>query len=339
MKVRFIDFGKQYRKYKDEIDRSIFKCLNEGQLILRDDVEELEKNLAKFVGTKYAVALNSGTDALYLALWAKGIGKGDEVLVPAHTFVATAQVVNQLGATPVLYDLNGFLTINENTRAIIPAHIAGEFSPNFETTLELAKNRKLFVIEDACQALGATLDGKMAGSFGLAGAFSFYPAKILGGIGDGGALVTNDESTYNKVKELRNHCKGDTKNWGINSRLDNVNAAVLNVKLKYLPQVLERRKEIAERYLNELDGFVGLPHNTEGRVWQDFIVKTYKRDKLFDFLKEKGIETMKNEYPMPIKKMPHAEDYERLTLRIPNSDILEDEEVSYVIKQIQKFKK
>ena len=177
----------------------------------------------------------------------------------------------------------------------------------------------------------------MAGSIGQAGAFSFYPAKILGALGDAGALVTDDENIYNKVKELRNHCKGQPSEWGINSRLDNIQAAVLRIKLKYLPKIIQRRKEIAGIYLKELDGIVGLPKNTEDRVWQDFIVRTEKRDELFEFLKREGVETMKNEYPMPIGKMPVAEKYEKETLRIPCNDILTDKEVMYVCKKIKEF--
>lgn len=338
MKVPFIDFGKEFRKYEDEIMTAMMGVINEGQLILRDEVEKFEKELAKYVGTKYAVGLNSGTDALYLALWAEGIGKGDEVLVPSHTFVATAQVVNQLGATPVLYDLDGVLEFTEKTRAIIPAHISGGFGANMELVMQEAEKRNLFVIEDACQALGAMQFGRMAGSIGHCGAFSFYPAKILGCLGDGGALVTNDKDLYEQVKNLRNHCKDtELKDWGINSRLDNVQAAVLRVRLKHIKEILGRRDDVATMYFDGLEGVVGLPKNPPDRVWQDFIIETERRDELFDFLKKNGVETMKNEYPMPIGKLPRAEHYERTSLRIPCNDILTDEEVYYVITKIKEF--
>jgi dTDP-4-amino-4,6-dideoxygalactose transaminase len=333
MKVRFVNYPAQYHANEKEINNAIFRCLHGGDLILRDEVEKFEEEFASFVGTKYAIGLNSGTDALYLALWARGIGKGDEVIVPSHTFVATAQVVHQLGATVKTVDMDGVFEITQNTAAVIPVHIAGDFGADMGSLIQTFKS---FVLEDACQALGALQYGKRAGSWGDAGAFSFYPAKILGGIGDGGALVTNDEGLYKQVKELRNHCKGDTANWGINSRLDNINAAVLRVRLRHLPSTLERRKEIAHHYLSSLHG-VGPPRNTAGRVWQDFIIRHPERDELYSFLKDAGIETMKNEYPMPIPKLPLAAEYERTTLRIPCNEILADDEIAYVIEKINEF--
>ena len=337
-KVKFVDFAKQYKKYQDEIDAAFVSCLRRGALILQEDVEKFEQELASYVGTKYAVGLNSGTDALYLALWAHGIGQGDEVLVPSHTFVATAQVVHQLGAIPVLYDMNGEIVVGANTKAFIPAHIAGEFTVNeMDRVMAEAKRRGVVVIEDACQALGAVQSGKKAGSWGNAGAFSFYPAKILGRYGDGGALVTDDEEIYKKVKSLRNHCKDNPDEWGINSRLDNIQAAVLRVKLAHLPEMLSRRAHIAEIYLRELNGVVGLPKNVDGRVWQDFIIQTDKRDELYEFLKEQGVETMKNEYPMPIGKLPLAAKHEAEGLRIPCNDVLEDEEAMFVVEKIKEF--
>lgn len=340
MKVRFFNPALGYKKIRKEMLGEIDRVLSAGDLILRGDMEEFEKKLATYVGTNYAVAVNSGTDALYLALWALGIKEGDEVLVPSHTFVATAQVVAQLGATPVLYDMDGTLTPTEKTKVIMPAHIAGEFSANMGILMGLATSKGIHVIEDACQALGATQDGKKAGSFGTAGAFSFYPAKILGAYGDAGALVTNDEKMYLEVKELRNHRKGDNAGWGINSRMDNVQAAILNVKFKYHTLALLKRAAIAEQY-KALDGYVGLPNYTEGRVWQDYVIRCVgnpqKRDELFNFLKEKGIETMKNEYPFPIPKLPLSIAYEAETLRIPCNEHLTDREVEYVIEQIKSF--
>lgn len=338
MDVRFFNPGLGYSQIRDEVFPKIDELLSNGDLILRQEVEDFEKALAEFVGTKYAVGLNSGTDALYLALKAYGIKVGDEVLVPSHTFVATAQVVAQLGAVPVLYDMDGTFTINPKTVAIIPAHIAGEFSADMAELMRVAKANNLIVIEDACQALGAVQNKKKAGAWGHAGAFSFYPAKILGAYGDAGALVTNDEEIYKEVIELRNHYKKDYSKWGINSRLDNIQAAVLNIKLKRLTQTLELRKLVAEKYNKELSGLpVGLPQETKGRVWQDYILRTPKRDELYDWLKRAGIETMKNEYPFPIPKGEMSLLFEAETLRLPCNELLTTEEIEYVCTKIREF--
>ena len=320
-------YKKHRQQYLDEFDR----ILSAGDLILRQDVEEFEKNFASFVGKKYCVGLNSGTDALYLSLWALGIGKDDEVIVPSHTFVASVQVINQLGATPVLVDMDETWDtfVTEKTKALLPTHIAG-------ATLGW-KPTGIPIIEDACQALGAVGVGK-----GLIQCWSFYPAKILGAYGDAGAITTDDESLANEIRELRNHYKKDYSKWGINSRMDNLQAAILNIKLKYLPKAINRRAEVAERYYNglknlEKDGKIKLPNRQIGRVYQDFIVRTEQRDTLFEYLKEHGIETMKNEYPMPIKKLPRAKQYEAETLRIPCNESLTDREVCYVIEKLHEF--
>ena len=326
--IRFFNPALSYQKHRTEFDSEIQRVLLAGDLILREDVERFEENLAKFVGTKYAVALNSGTDALYLALKVLGIGKGDEVIVPSHTFVSTIQVIVQAGATPVLMDMDEKFEITTKTKAIMPVHIAGELQK-----LNIPNNYEdLYVIEDACQALGAVKNPTSNVQ-----CWSFYPAKILGAFGDAGALTTNNENIHNEIKELRNHCKKDYSKWGINSRMDNLQAAVLNIKMKYLPEVLVRRKEIAEIYLKKLEGMVGLPNKQEGRVWQDFIIQTEKRNELYDFLKWQGVETMKNEYPFPIPKLPQSLKYEAETLRIPCNENLTNEEVLNVIEKIKEF--
>jgi len=340
MKVRFFNPGFGYSKMKAEIDSEINRVLSAGDLILREDVEKFENNLANYIGVKYAVGLNSGTDALYLALRALGIGPGDEVLVPSRTFVATAQVVVQVGATPIFYDINESLYFSEKTKAIIPVHIEGAFGAQMEDLINFTKRQEIYVIEDAAQALGALQNNKMAGSFGDAGCFSFYPAKILGAYGDAGALVTNDEKIYKYVKDCRNHFKEDARDWGVNSRLDNLQAAILNVKFKYLPETLARRQLVAEKYGNAFLSLpLILPEYTFGRVWQDYIIRVSERDSLYDFLKEKGIETLKNNYPFPVPKLPKAQKYEDETLRLPCNELLTDEEIDYVINCLKEFYK
>ncbi len=341
-KVRFFNPGLGYRKIKMEIDAAIRRILTEGELILRADVEKFEESLAKYCGTKYAVGLNSGTDALYLSLWALGIKPGDKVLVPSHTFVATAQVVAQLGAIPVLYDMGATITLEPDIKAIMVAHIAGEFmSTDMQGVVAWARSAGVPVIEDACQALGAVQNGKKAGSFGVTGCFSFYPAKILGAYGDAGGLVTNDEALYKEIIELRNHYKKDYSKWGINSRLDNIQAAILNVKFKHHPTALLKREMVAEKYKEIIvglpSGCVELPKYVEGRVWQDYVIRTTQRDALYNFLKGKGIETMKNEYPFPIPKGPISIAYEAETLRLPCNEHLTDKEIKCVIDTIKEF--
>lgn len=345
MKVRFFNPGLEYKQLKKELLPKIDDVLSRGDLILRKDVELFERKLAKYVGTKYAVGLNSCTDALYLSLKYLGIGPGDQVLVPSRTFVASVQVIVQLGAEPVYYDLDGetdpSMCSFERIKAIIPVHIEGAIDNFMEGLLREAKERGIPIIEDAAQALGATYKGKMAGSIGLSGCFSFYPAKILGACGDAGALVTDSKKMYEWVKEARNHFKNTNKDWGINSRLDNLQAVILNVKLKYHKRNLARRKKIAMMYDRELrDVKITLPEPKKGRVWQDYIIQLdnkKERDKLYEYLKQNGIETMKNNYPFPVKKLPLAQTYEDETLRLPCSPMSTGKEINQVIKKIKEF--
>lgn len=339
-KIRFFNPGLQYIQHQKELDKEWKRVMKAGDLILRKDVEAFEQNLAAYIGTKYAVALNSCTDALYIALRALKIGPGDEVLVPSRTFVASVQVIVQIGATPVFVDTDGIFTITEKTKAVIMVHIEGEFmSPIMKDTMNVFRHAGIYVIEDAAQALGAEQDGIKAGAWGDVGCFSFYPAKILGAPGDAGALVTNNEEIYNYAKDCRNHFKDDARDWGLNSRLDNVWAAMLNVKMKYLPETLARRKEIAEKYHEGLQTIhdIELPPHTFGRVWQDYIIRLKDRDALYDYLKAEGIETLKNNYPFPVAKLPMAQAYEDETLRLPCNEILEDSEIETVINAIQKY--
>ena len=265
MKIRFFNPGLGYRKIKPDIDEAIHRILDRGDLILREDVEQFEENLARYVGTKYAVALNSGTDALVLALKAAGLGRSIwSVSVPAHTFKATAGAVKTVAydANIDVYDLG---EMPDDPDIAVVAHIAGELYP--------IPTAQYAVIEDAAQALGAVKNPTS-----LAQTWSFYPAKILGAYGDAGALTTNDKNVYEYVKEARNHFKTDNQEFGINSRMDNLQAAVLNVKFKYLPEFLGRREEIAEMYyegLKDLEesGKIKLPNRQKGRVYQDFILQ------------------------------------------------------------------
>ena len=335
MKVRFFDPGKEYLKIRDEVLPEIDRVLTAGDLILRNDLEVFEENFAKLVGTKYAVGVASGTDALILSLKALGIGQGDEVLAPSYTFRATIEAICHTGATPILYDLDGKFTLTNNTKAIVPAYIAGDVDIN-ESIFPIFKNNGMFVVEDFCQAITA------APARGDSACYSFYPAKILGCYGDGGAIATNDEWLAQKLKLARNHFKGDWKPIGYNSRLDNLQAAVLNVKLRHLTQNLARRREIALKYSKFLPTKLKVPKAR--KIYQDYIVECRseeERDNLYDFLMKNGIETMKNGYPFPIAfpKLPQALRYELCSLRIPCNPVLTDKEVDFVIKNVKEFYK
>ncbi len=315
--MKFVNYDRNYANHKQEIDEAINRCLTEGQLILRDEVEQFEKSFAQYVGTKYCVALNSGTDALYLAL--KAVKAKGDIAVPSHTFVATAQVVVQAGATPVLYDLDAEIP---DTKVKLVAHMEGKLT-------ELPEG---LVIEDACQALGA-----LKNPTSIAQAWSFYPAKTLGCYGDGGALTTNDKKIYEYVKEARNHFKTNYEDWGINSRLDNIQAAILNVKLKYIDEYIQKRLEIAQLY----DDYITNPlifKPKPRKVYQDYVIRCNNRDELYEHMKLKGIETMKNEYPMPIGKLPKAGRYEGRSLRIPCNPEMRLDEILEVISALNEFK-
>lgn len=327
--VRFFNPALTYEKHKEEFDAAYQRVMSTGRLVgpEQPDVLEFEKNLAEFTGKKYAVALNSGTDALYLSLQALGIGFGHEVIVSSHTFVASLQVVQQLGAIPVQVDIgeNWQDYITEKTKAVIPCHIAGE-------VLNWQPVEGIPMVDDSCQALGAS------GLQGIIQCWSFYPAKILGAFGDSGGITTDDEKLARDIKDLGNHWKSDYSKWGINSRMDNLQAALLNVRMKYLRDAITRREEIAWKYDANLDKlYVKTPSQQEGRVYQDYIIEVDNRGSLYEYLKAQGIETMKNDYFFPVPKKEKASKYEQRTLRLPCNENLQDSEVEEVIAAVNSF--
>ena len=375
MKVDFINhsYRRFYSSHKKEIDRAIGYCLSKGQLTLRKAVWDLEKNMAKLTSTKYGIGVNSGTDALFLSILALGIGKGDEVITVSNTFVASIQAIVNAGATPILIDVREDeqmdvaqieSKITPKTRAIMPIHYTGKVS-NMTEIMKIAKKHKLFVIEDACQAVGASHNGKMAGSFGDLGCFSFNTAKLLGGITDGGMVVTNNRKLAETIALLRNHWnvhqlsvnrddypQPKEMKWAWKSRLPNINAAYLNVKFKYLKHILKRREEIARMYwdgLKELqDRFpIILPPFQKGEVWQEYHVRaTSERQKMVDFLKKKGIETLTRD-SVPNHKMkglglshwnlPVTEMLAPQIFRLPLTPEMTNKEVEYVVKCVRDF--
>lgn len=363
MKVRFFDPGLTYEKHKNQILREYDRVRSAGKLILQEDVELFERKLEDFVGVEHAVALNSGTDALYLALKALGVGPGDEVITVSYTFVATIQTIAQTGAMPILVDIgfNHLMDVNKveavitpKTKAIIPVHIEGAMVDMKHLT-SIAAKYNIPIIEDAAQALGASIDGRKAGSWGTIGCFSFYPAKILGAPGDAGAIVTPYKHLSDEIFKLRNHYligkkptdPDEVVKFGVNSRMDNVLAAELNLHFEWLPEYLARRAAIAAMYTNSIGNLpLRPPTEQQGRVWQDYVIVCDRRDALFEYLKANGIETLgANEYPNHLRKglgldhfkLPNTEKMIGQFLRLPCNPNLTSEEVRYIIKTCYDF--
>jgi dTDP-4-amino-4,6-dideoxygalactose transaminase len=364
-RVPYIDYPRQYEKVRQDVLAVIDRVLSRGDLMLRGDLQAFEQHLAEFVGAKYAVGTGNCTAALALALRAAGIGRGDEVVTVSHTFVATAAAIHQTGATPVLVDIGPDhlmdpaaveAAITPRTKCILPVHLNGRLC-EMEPLQVLARRCRLLILEDAAQALGARLQGEGAGTFGLAGCFSFYPAKILGAYGDGGAIVTNDAGLAETVRALRNVGRlpsGELLGWGSNSRLDNLHAAVLDYKLKLLPGWIERRREIAARYHAKLANLPGLlapppPVSRGGRfdVFQNYEIEAAGRDALRAHLAAAGVETMlpwggraMHQFPalgFEGLRLPATEQLFERVLLLPMHCELADEQVDYVAAQIERF--
>jgi dTDP-4-amino-4,6-dideoxygalactose transaminase len=308
-KVPFVNPREHYRRLKDEIDFAITDTLSRGDLVLRQQLRDFEKNLADFVGVKYAVGVNSCYHALHFSLLAAGVSAGDEVITVAHTFVATVSAIVHCGARPVLIDVRDDFNmdpdkleaaITPRTKAVIPVHLNGRVC-DMARIMEIAEKHRLAVIEDAAQALGATFRGKGAGSFGAAGCFSFYPFKSLGGLGDGGAVTTDDPSIARLATLLRfngeDRQTGEFHHHGYTALLDNVQAAVLDVKLRHLPSWIEHRRRIASLYTSGLQGiddlllpqFPALDHYDS---YQNYVIRTGQRDALRLQLQNEGVETL-----------------------------------------------
>jgi len=308
-RVPFIDPREHYRKIKTEIDFAITDTLAKGDLVLRQQLRNFEKNLAEFVGVKYAVGVNSCYHALHFSLLAAGVGPGDEVITVGHTFVATVSAIVHTGAKPVLVDVRDDYNMDSDkfeaavtpqTKAVIPVHLNGRLC-DMDGVMAVAKKHGLAVIEDAAQALGATFRGKKAGSFGLAGCFSFYPFKSLGGIGDGGAVTTDDPEVARFASLVRfngeDRQTGEFHYHGYTALLDNVQASVLDVKLRHLPKWIEHRRKIAGLYREGLEGIEGLnlPHFSGGEYfdsYQNYVIRTQYREELRKYLKNQSVETL-----------------------------------------------
>lgn len=363
--IPFNDFQKKYARHKKEIDAAIFRVMKSGWFILGKEGENFEKKFSEYLGVKHVIGVNSGTDALFLAIKALGIGAGDEVITVPNTAVPTVSAIRMAGAVPVFVDIdektfgmNPALIeakITARTRVLLPVHLYG-YPADMDEIMKIAKKRGLKVVEDGCQAHGAKYKNKMAGTIGDVGAFSFYPTKNLGAFGDAGAIATNDANLAEMARELRNYgevSKYKIKIDGVNSRLDEIQAAVLSWSLKKLSAWNKKRTRLAKSYLKNLNDLpILLPpagDTDHVPVWHLFVIRTEKRDELAEFLKKNGIMTAihypglifeqeayrffgisKNDFPVSAKVSSQI-------LSLPLHPELEEYDILKVCKTIRKF--
>jgi len=361
--VPFVNAREHFRRYRQEFEGALLGTLENGDLIMRRQLRDFEQHLAEFVGVRYAVGVNSGYHALHFSMLAAALGPGDEVITPAHTFVATISAIVHCGATPVLVDVADDYNIDlddvrrkitPRTKALVPVHLNGRIC-EMDAVMEIAKANGLKVIEDAAQSLGATFSGGGAGSFGLTGCFSFYPFKILGCFGDGGAGTTNDPEVARMVALLRYNGEdretGEYHYHGYTALLDNVQAAVLDVKLRHFVDWVAHRRRIARRYRAGLAGVgdLRLPHWDDARfedVYQNYVVRTSDRDALRGHLRESGVETLLH-WPKPVWEhralglgepdLPNTRRICREVISLPMSAETSDEDVDTVVEVVRAF--
>jgi dTDP-4-amino-4,6-dideoxygalactose transaminase len=315
--IPFLDLAAQYRSLQDPLENAVLNVLRSGDYVLGDAVRTFERNFAAYCGTSEAVALNTGTSALHLALLTAGVGLGDEVITVPMTFVATVASIIYAGATPVLVDVDPDTftmdpsafeaAITPRTRAVLPVHLHGRLS-DMEAICDIARRHGIVVIEDAAQAHGAERNGRKAGTFGEMGCFSFYPGKNLGACGEGGAIVTSNPEFAARLRCLRDWGQEGKYNhvWhGFNYRMDTVQAAILDVKLQHLPQWTEARREIAFAYDSLLPNTLGRkPVLSElDHVYHVYAMRIAGRDQMRDYLQRAGISTGIH-YPVPVHMQP-----------------------------------
>ncbi len=362
--VPFVDLKAQYQTIRDEIRTEIDRVLESTQFILGDAVQTFEREFAQYIGVKHAIGVASGLDALRIALLAAGVGSGDEVIIPANTFIATALAVSETGASPVLvdcredtYQIDAALierAITTRTKVIMPVHLYGQ-SADMSAIIEIARTHNLEVIEDAAQAHGTRFLNQRCGSFGLAAGFSFYPGKNLGAYGDGGAVVTNSDEFAEKVQRIRNYgqkVKYIHVEKGTNSRLDTVQAAILSVKLRHLDEWNAARQSHAKIYSDTLsnNGIVvpGLDSRST-HIFHLYVIRTSARDRLQNHLNQRGIQTGIH-YPIPIHLQDAYRDLgypkgtfpvtERLSaeiLSLPLFPELSPKQIEYVLEALAVF--
>ncbi len=363
MKIPVFDITHQNSLLESSLENAFQSVLNRGRFILGEEVKLFEEKMAQYLDVKFVIGVANGTDALVLSLVALGVKPGDEVIVPAFTFFATAEAVGRIGAIPVFVDVKApdynidpaqvRINITNKTKAIIPVHLFG-MPADMEEIQAIAREYKLAVVEDCAQALGTAYDGQPVGTFGDIGCFSFFPTQNLGCFGDGGMVVTNRPEMAEVLRMLRVH--GARRKYyhemlGFNSRLDEIQAALLRVKLPYLNQWIQLRRKIAANYRQALQNVKGinLPAKSDDHTFNQFTITTPKRDGLHDFLMEEGIETVIY-YPLALHlqpvfssldyrmgSLPVSETLTKQVLSLPIFPEMIETEQSYVIKKVREF--
>ncbi len=364
MDVPFVNLGLQYQFLRDQILSKFDEISKKGEYILGSELEEFEQEFANFCGTKFAIGVGNCSDALSFSMIALDIGKGDEVIIPGNSFIATAWTVVNVGATPVFVDVLDDYNIDpqmikkaitKKTKAIIPVHLTGRMA-DMDQIIQIANENNLYVIEDAAQAVGASLNNKKSGSIGITGCFSLHPLKNLHVQGDGGIITTNDNTIYYFIKKLRNHGlrnRDECEFWGYNSRLDNIQAAIARIKLQYIDEWNKRFIEIANIYSEELKQVSIVPKEDPKKVsiYHRYVIQHINRNRLRNYLKKNSIETRIN-YPVPLHLQPAAKDLgykkgdlpkveaqSKLILSLPIYAEIENSQIEHVIKTIKLFNK
>jgi len=356
--IKFLDLNKQYNSIKNEIDKAIFDVIEDSAFIGGKYVKIFENNFAKYLDINNVIGVGNGTDALEIALWALELPKGSEVIVPANTFIATSEAVSRAGLKIKFVDCNKYYQINTkfleeyitpNTSAIIAVHLYGH-PANMKKINEIAQKYKLKVIEDAAQAHGAKIANKKVGTFSDIATFSFYPGKNLGGYGDGGAIATNDTKMAKRIRAYSNHGRNTKFGHmfeGRNSRLDGLQANILNVKLHYLDDWLVQRNTIAAKYLTNIQNdLIQLPKVVEGiyHAWHLFVIQVQERERFIKYMEVKSIQ-IGIHYPIALPKLPpyyqecdfKACREDDLLISLPIGEHLKEEEVLTIIDVVNKF--
>lgn len=362
--IALVDLKTQYFLLEKEIIVAIKKVFRSTSFILGEEVDRFEKNFASYCQAKYCVGLDNGSSALELGLRALEIGKGDEVITPVNSFIASSYAISIVGAKPVWVDCDKKTynidvaqienRITKKTKAIMPVHLYGQ-PADLDPLLAIAKKYKLYVIEDACQAHGAKYKNKRVGTFGAFAAFSFYPGKNLGAFGDAGALVTNNKNIYEVVKKMRNYGQSQKyyhETYAFNRRLDTLQAAVLNIKLKFLDEWNQKRREYANLYnslLEKLPVIRPLQNSLSTHIYHLYVIRLRKRDQLQNYLSKHLISTGIH-YPIPIHLQkiyknfngkvgdyPVSEKYAKEILSLPMYPHLKEQQISYIVDTIKNF--